>query len=189
MTDNSGKMFIHYWIAYSSSKDSLIIGSTGLFNKDSLLAQFTAASVKIKSVEVFNADSTTHAQIEFQFDSIDSLNTLKSFTGAKFTLEDAPGKTKKFSQIIPPFMTGYGLNNKSTVIEYVYYLPGKIFNHNAQELYRNRLTWRFNSDEIGPGQLLYATYVPFKLKETPRWIYYLGAVVIFVVIIFLLKRR
>ena len=67
--------------------------------------------------------------------------------------------------------------------------PVKLFSHNANSLSRNKLTWNFDLDNIGRGKTITASYIPFKLKETPKWIYILAGVVIIVVLIFLLRKE
>ncbi len=46
-TDNSGKMFIHYWIKMEPEFDSLLIKKIGIFNKESI-------EERIKDIEIVN---------------------------------------------------------------------------------------------------------------------------------------
>lgn len=189
-TDNSGKMYIHYWMSMDPDLDSLLLTKLGLFNKDSLTSMFNASFTELNYASVYNDfnDSTLHAQIEFEFSSFDSLNFLQFFKHSELSVKDGPEDTKIFSQFIQPITTSFGLYDKSLSVSYVYYLPGEIISHNANSHSRNKLTWIFNLDNIGRGQTISANYIPFKLKETPKWIYYLAGLVIIVVLIFLLKK-
>ncbi len=190
-TDNSGKMFIHYWKKSVPKIDSLFLRKVGLFNKDSIRANFTAPFNKINFVKVFknNKDSTLHAQIEFSFTKFDSLNQLPFFNGADLSIKEGEENTKVFSQFIQPITTNIDSINIPVKIKYTYYLPGNVIAHNANSLYRNKLVWKFTPDDIGNGKTITATYIPFKLKETPRLIYYLSLAVILIVIIFLFSKK
>ncbi|PID61260.1 MAG: hypothetical protein CR986_03080 [Ignavibacteriae bacterium] len=190
-TDNSGKMFIHYWMKMDTDLDSLLQTKLGVFNKDSLKNNFTASFINQKYANVYNNfnDSTLHAQIEFEFSYFDSLNLLKFFKHAELSVKDGDDDTKIFSQFIQPITTSFGLYNKEFHIEYIYYLPGEIISHNANSKFRNKLTWSFNVDNLGPGKVITATYIPFRLKETPKWIYILAGLVIIIVLIFLLRKN
>lgn len=189
-TDNSGKMFIHYWIKMEPEFDSLLIKKIGIFNKESIEENFTASFTKISYITIFNdfEDSTLHAQIEFEFTSFDSLNLLNFFKHAELSVIDGPDETKIFSQFIQPITTTFGFSEKNYSIVYTYYLPGNIIRHNANSLSRNKLEWSFSSDAIGNGKVISATYIPFRLKETPTWIYGLASLVIIIVLVFLLKK-
>jgi hypothetical protein len=189
-TDNSGKMYIHYWMEIDPDLDSLLLTKLGLFNKDSLQSIFKADYTELNYANVYHdySDSSLHGQIEFEFTNFDSLNKLQFFRHSELTVKDGPENTKIFSQFIQPFTTNLGFYNKNLSISYIYYLPGEIINHNANSLFRNKLTWIFDLDNIGTGKTITATYIPFKLKETPIWIYILAGLVIFVVTFFLLKK-
>ncbi len=189
-TDNSGKMYIHYWMNMDPELDSLLITRLGLFNKETLTNNFTAKFTKINYVSIYHdfTDSTLHAQIEFEFSNFDSLNHLAFFKHSELDVKDGPEGTKIFSQFIQPITTTFGLSESNYSISYIYYLPGEIINHNANSLSRNKLEWNFSIDDIGNGKIITATYIPFRLKETPTWIYILASLVMLVVLIFLLKK-
>ncbi|MFZ1289374.1 MAG: hypothetical protein WAR79_04760 [Melioribacteraceae bacterium] len=189
-TDNSGKMFIHYWVEMDPDLDSLLINKIGLFNKESLTENFTSTYTSINYTTIFNdfTDSTLHAQIEFEFTNFDSLNLLKFFKHSELSIIDGPDDTKIFSQFIQPITTTFGLSEKNYNISYIYYLPGNIIRHDANSLSRNKLEWNFSADDIGNGKIISATFIPFKLKETPIWIYALASIVILIVLVFLLKK-
>lgn len=190
-TDNSGKMFIHYWIKMNPNLDSLLTSKIGLFNGDSLKNQFQNRLTSINFANVYQnlKDSTLNAQIEFEFTNFDSLNKIQFFKHSELSIKNGPKKTKIFSQFIQPITTGIGFSDTSWVISYTYYLPGEILSHNANSISRNKLEWTFTSNEIGRGKLISAIYIPFRLKETPSWIYYLMSFVIVIVLIFLFKKR
>ncbi len=189
-TDNSGKMYIHYWMRMHPDLDSLFLTKLGLFNEDSLNSIFQHNFTELNYSKVYHDfnDSSLHTQIEFEFTNFDSLNKLQFFKHSELSVKEGPEDTKIFSQFIQPITTSFGLYDKSLTVSYVYYLPGKIINHNADTHSRNKLTWNFNLDDIGTGKIISANYIPFRLKETPIWIYSLAGLVIIIVLIFLLKK-
>ncbi len=190
-TDNSGKMFIHYWKKSVPKLDSLYALRIGLFNKDSLKTKFKATYNKINFVKIFknNSDSTIHAQIEFEFTDFDSLNFLPFFKGANLSIKNGEEGTKIFSQFIQPVTISTDSVKIPAIIKYTYYLPGNIISHNANSQSRNKLVWKFTQEEIKNGKTIKATYIPFKLKETPKLIYYLSLAVIIIVLIFLFSKK
>ncbi len=190
-TDESGKMYIHYWMHTEPQLDSLLLTKLGIFNEDSLTAIFEANFTQLNYISVYNdyTDSSLHAQIEFTFSNFDSLNQLQFFKHSELSVKKGPEDTKIFSQFIQPITTSFGMYNNSLSISYVYYLPGEIISHNANSKYRNGLTWDFSLDNIGKGKTITAQYIPFRLKETPKWIYYLAGIVIVIVLTFLLKKE
>lgn len=189
-TDNSGKMYIHYWMGMDPELDSLFITKIGIFNEDSLKKIFDKNFTSLNYTTVYNDfnDSSLHAQIEFEFTNFDSLNQLQFFRHSELSVKEGPNETKIFSQFIQPITTSFGFTNKPLEINYTYYLPGEIIDHNADAQSRNKLIWNFNIDNIGRGKTISANFIPFRLKETPSWIYYLAGFVIIVVLIFLLKK-
>ena len=68
-TDNSGKMYVHYWMNMNPDLDSLLLTKLGLFNSDSLKNIFSADFTTLSYANVYNdfSDSTLHAHIEFEF--------------------------------------------------------------------------------------------------------------------------
>jgi len=191
-TDGSGSMFIHYWTKWKTAKDSLVLENLGIFNKEEIAKEFTSKYNKIKDVEIYwdYSDTTAHAKIEFEFANIDSLNNMKVFKESKFSFKTgATENTKIFSQFIPPFATGFGIDRKKYSITYIYYIPGDVLEHNANELSNNKLTWKFSLDDIGTGKFINVTFRPFKLKETPVCIFALAFSVLSVVFVFLFKKK
>jgi len=189
-TDDSGKMYIHYWMHMDPDLDSLLLTKLGLFNEDSLSSIFKANFTDLNYTSVYHdyGDSSLHAQIEFEFANFDSLNNLQFFKHSELSVKEGPEDSKIFSQFIQPITTNFGLYDKSLTVSYVYYLPGEIFNHNANSHSRNKLIWNFSLDNIGTGKTIYANYIPFRLKETPIWIYSLAGIVIVIVLIFLFRK-
>lgn len=190
-TDNSGKMYIHYWMQMDPDLDSLLIKKLGLFSEDSLAVIFSANFTQLNYSTVYNdySDSSLHAQIEFEFTNFDSLNKLQFFKHSELSIKEGPEDTKIFSQFIQPITTSFGLFDQSLTISYTYYLPGEILSHNANTQFRNKLVWNFDLDNIGTGKTISANYIPFRLKETPLWIYILAGFVIIIVLVFLLKKK
>lgn len=189
--DGSGSMFIHYYMHWDSERDSSVIESLGFFNKDSVSKEFSSNYSKIKDVEVYkdNSDSTLHAKILFEFSSLDSLNNAKAFKGAELKMIDGEDDTKIFSQFIQPIATGFGFEAKDIKISYIYYLPGEILSHNATSVAKNELRWDYSLTEIGTGKYITATFRPFKLKETPLWIYIAAGFVLLIVIVYLFTKK
>ncbi len=189
--DGSGNMFIHYWMKWSTAKDSSLAEQLGIFSKDSVYKEFSSAYSSIKKAEVYKDlnDSTIHTQITLDFNSLDSLNRTPAFRKSELSIKDGPKNTKIFSQFVPPIATGFGYQSKNFSITYVYYLPGETLSHNATEIEMNKLTWKYTPDDIGTGKYITATYRPFKLKETPVWIYFCALGVFIVVVVFLFSKR
>ena len=119
--DGSGNMFIHYWMKWTSSRDSIIVEQLGLFEKDSVYKEFTSEFNVINNVEVYRdfSDSTIHAKVEFGFNSLDSLNQLPAFKDSKLSIKNGENNTKIFSQFIPAIATGFGFESKNFSISYV----------------------------------------------------------------------
>lgn len=189
--DGSGNMFIHYWMKWTSQRDSTIVEQLGIFSKDSVYKEFSSEYSSIKNVEVYKdfADSSIHAKVDLDFNSLDSLNTTLAFRKSQLSIKDGTKNTKIFSQFIPSIATGFGFQSKNFSITYVYYLPGEILSHNATEVDRNKLTWKYSLDDIGTGKYITATYRPFKLKETPLWIYITASIVLVIVVVYLFSKR
>jgi hypothetical protein len=190
-TDGTGTMFVHYFMKWSNQRDSSLVEQLGIFNRDSVYKEFTSEFSKVTNVEVYKnlQDSTIHGKVELAFNSLDSLNNTPAFRKSQLSVKDGAQNSKIFSQFIPPIATGFGLDSKSFELTFVYYLPGEILNHNATETYRNKLTWKYSLDEVGMGKYITASYRPFKLKETPIWIYIIALIVLLIVIVYLFSKR
>jgi len=190
-TDGTGTMFIHYFMKWTSQRDSSLVEQFGIFNKDSVYKEFSSEFSHVINVEVYKdlQDSTIHGKIELSFNSLDSLNRTPAFRKSQLSVKDGEQNSKIFSQFIPPIATGFGLDSKTFGLTFVYYLPGEILSHNATETYRNKLTWKYSLDEVGMGKYINASYRPFKLKETPIWIYIIALLVLIVVIVYLFSKR
>jgi LPXTG-motif cell wall-anchored protein len=117
------------------------------------------------------------------------LNTANAFAQSKFLLEDGASGQKIFSQFIPPVTTGFGMDGSAYQVTYNYDIRGEIITHNATNKSGNNLTWSYSLSEIGRGKTISVTFKPFKLKETPYWIYILAGLVLLIVIFFLLRKR
>lgn len=189
--DGSGKMQVDYWMNYTDTTSLSQIMKLEIFNPDSIKNEFSSPFVKFLNVQTYSdtTDSTIHAYIELDFTLIDSLNTLNAFAQSQFKLEDGAAGQKIFSQFIPPVTTGFGIDATKFRVTYIYDIRGEIITHNATEKSRNILTWSYTLAEIGRGKTISVTFKPFKLKETPYWIYILAGSVLLIVIFFLLKKR
>ena len=189
--DGSGKMVINYWMKLPDSASIKILDRIGIFNADSIRKEFSSKYTKIENVEVFSdtTDSTTHAKINFSFTNIDSLNNIKAFSEANFSLRDGAAGQKIFSQFIPPIATGFGMDGSNYNVTYRYTFSGEIITHNAQKSEDHTLIWHYTLAEIGRGKTISVTFRPYKLKETPFWIYIISGLVLLIVIIFLFRKK
>lgn len=198
--DGAGKMFIEYSMKKKPSmidtnlttaqNDSVIATKIIYFNKDSVKNLYTSPIVNNLDVKVFSkaSDSTLHAQISFKYQDINKLVEVKTLAQFQFSYSDGAEGQKIYKQFVPPMSFGFGGVDTNLRATFVCYLPGEIITHNASELKRNKLTWSFKQSEIGSGKTLTATIKPFKLNETPKWLYYVLASVLLIVLFFLIKR-
>ena len=189
--DGSGSIRIHYWMTIPDSSKNPILDQIGLFNSDSLNSKFSSESTELKNVEVFvdSIDSTLHSKIEVFFSYLDSLNNIRALADHKFSLIDGAAGQKILSQFIPPTVTAFGLDGTQFTVKYSYDVPGEIIQHNSPNINKQTLTWEYTLSEIGKGKTISITYRPFKLKETPIWIYVVTGLVLLVVFFFLLRKK
>jgi hypothetical protein len=189
--DGSGKMRIIYWMKLPDVENTKVLDRIGLFNADSVRNEFTSKYNIIDDIKVYtdSTDSTTHAIIELSFQSIDSLNKTKAFASSNFSLQDGASGQKVFSQFIAPIATGFGLDGSNFNVTYKYTFAGDILTDNATSKDGRTLIWKYSLAEIGNGKTISVTFKPFKLKETPHWIYILMGFVLLIVIIFLVRKK
>ena len=189
--DGSGKMRIDYWMKFVNEESEKVVDNLGIFNPDSIRSGFQSVYSKVENVNVYRdtTDRTTHAIIDLSFTHIDSLNKTKVFSEYKFSFVEKTGGQIVFSQIIPPIATGFGIDASTFTVTYKYTIPGDVLSHNAHQISGKSLTWSYNLSEIGGGKTISVTFQPYKLKETPVWIYVLSGAVLLLVIFFLLKKR
>jgi hypothetical protein len=189
--DGSGKMRINYWMNVTDTSKVATILNLEIFNPDSIVKEFSSPFVKILNVTTYSdsTDSTVHANIELSFNHVDSLNTVNAFIQSRFSLEDGAASQKIFSQFIPPVTTGFGIDGSAFRVTYNYDIRGDIITHNATNKSGNNLTWSYSLSEIGRGKTISVTFKPYKLKETPYWIYILAGFVLLIVIFFLVRKK
>jgi hypothetical protein len=189
--DGSGKMRIDYWMKFINKESEKVVDNLGIFNPDSIMSGFQSAYSQVENVNVYRdtTDSSTHAIIEITFNHIDSLNKTKVFAEYNFSFLEKTGGQIVFSQFIPPIATGFGIDASTFSVTYKYTIPGEILSHNANGVSGKSLTWYYNLSEIGGGKTISVTFQPYKLKETPGWIYFLSGAVLLLVLFFLLKKR
>lgn len=189
--DGSGNMEIHYWMQIPDSAAAKSVANLGIFIPDSIRNEFSSPFVKILEITSYSdsTDSTIHSVIKIEFSSIDSLNTIKAFAQSEFSLKDGASNQKIFTQFIPPVTTGFGIDGSRFFVKYVYEIRGDIITHNATAQQKNILTWQYNLNEIGRGKTISVTFKPYKLKETPKWIYYLAGLVLLVVTFYLFRKK
>jgi len=106
-----------------------------------------------------------------------------------FSYQEKTGGQIIFKQFIPPIATGFGIDASNFNVTYKYSIPGEIISHNANIVSGKTLTWQYKLSEIGGGKNIVVTFQPYKLKETPTWIYLLSGAVLLLVLFFLLKKR
>jgi hypothetical protein len=184
-------MKINYWMKFSDTSSVSTILKLEIFNPDSIKKEFSSPFVKIITVTTYSdtLDSTVHANIELVFNQVDSLNTANAFSQSRFVLEDGAAGQKIFSQFIPPITTGFGIEGSDYRVAYNYDIRGDIIVHNATDKSGNYLTWSYSLDEIGRGKTISVTFKPYKLKETPYWIYILAGLVLLIVVFFLVRKK
>jgi hypothetical protein len=189
--DGSGKMHIDYWMKFINEESKKVAENLGIFNPDSIRSEFQSKFSNVENVEVYKdtVDSTTHAVIDFSFSHIDSLNKTKAFSETKFSFVKGSEEQIIFSQFIPPIATGFGIDASTFNVTYKYTFSGEILSHNAHQISGRTLTWHYKLSEIGGGKTISVTFQPYKLKETPVWIYFLSGAVLLLVLFFLLKKR
>ena len=189
--DGSGNMEINYWMKFSDTSSVATILNLELFNPDSIRSEFSSKFVNIINVITYSdtLDSTVHANIQLSFNNVDSLNTVNAFAQSRFLLEDGASGQKIFSQFIPPVTTGFGIDGSNYRVTYNYEIRGDIITHNATNKSGNNLTWSYSLSEIGRGKTISVTFKPYKLKETPYWIYILAGLVLLIVIFFLIRKK
>lgn len=184
-------MKITFWTKFPDNESLKILDKVGIFNQDSIRNEFSSSFTKINSIKVYSdtTDSTTHAIIDLSFSNIDSLNKVKAFSGSEFSLKDGASGQKIFSQFIPPIATGFGINGDAFHVSYKYTFAGDIITHNATDNDGRTLIWNYSLAQIGSGKTISVTFRPFKLKETPPWIYALSGLVLLIVLIFLIRKK
>ena len=189
--DGTGKMKITFWTKLPDNESAKILDKIGIFNADSIKNEFSSSFTSINGIKVYSdtTDSTTHAVIDLSFTNIDSLNKVKAFAASQFSLKDGASGQKIFSQFIPPIATGFGINGNAFHITYKYTFAGDIITHNATDKDGRVLIWNYTLAQIGSGKTISVTFRPFKLKETPPWIYALSGLVLLIVIIFLVRKK
>jgi hypothetical protein len=189
--DGSGKMHIDYWMKFTNTESEQVAANLGIFNADSIRSEFSSRYTKIEDVTVYRdtTDSTTHSIIDLSFNHIDSLNFTKVFAESRFSFREVAGGKVEFSQFIAPIATGFGIDASKLNVSYKYIISGEILSNNAQQVSGNTLTWHYKLSEIGSGKTISVIFQPYKLKETPTWIYVLSGIVLFLVLFFLLKKR
>lgn len=189
--DGSGEMHIDYWMKFINEESEKVAENLGIFNPDSIRSEFQSEFLKLENVSVYrdSTDSTTHALIDFSFNHIDSLNHTKLFAESRFSFQKKDNDQVDFSQFLAPIATGFGIDASKFNVTYKYTISGEILSHNAHEASGKTLTWHYSLSEIGGGKTISVTFQPYKLKETPTWIYYLSGAVLLLVLFFLLKKR
>lgn len=184
-------MIVKYWMKIPEGDTARFIQQYGIFNKDSIKGEYSSPFTKVENIKVYadTTDTTMHALIEFRFSSIDSLNKLKRFSQSAFSFADGASGQKVFTQFIAPLAVGFGTDTSSLTLTYVYTFPGEIIAHNAHTVNGKTLTWKYKQMEVGQGKTISVTFRPYKLQETPMWIYSLCGIVLVLVIIFLFKKK
>ena len=188
--DGSGDMFIHYWTKLNQMPDSVLLASSGIFNADSLAQKYVSPVTTIDYTEVYTdyEDSTIHAKVKFLFTNVDSLNKIHALKNYNFSFDEVNEELYTFSQDVNYFQfTPDSAQDYS--MSFTYYLPGRILYHNANSLSQNKLVWEFPLSEAENIKQLNARLEPFRLNETPPWVYYSGIFVFFVVLYFLFRFK
>ncbi|MCK5086750.1 MAG: hypothetical protein KAQ90_04470 [Melioribacteraceae bacterium] len=190
-TDGSGEMFIHYWLDLHADNDSTLFNTLDIFNRNIIKSKYSAPFTNIENVETYidYSDSTIHGKVKFTFANIDSLNKLEPFGGFNFSIRDTLNNHNVFTQHIPSISQIVSDTTISYSRQIIYYIPGDIQYHNADKKSNNQLIWEFQSDQLNPHNKIIVIYLPFKLKETPQWIYFLLGTVLLIVFVYIFKKR
>lgn len=189
--DGSGEMVIQYWMKLPDAESLKALSKIGIFDTSAIQNEFSSSYTKIQNISVYtdSTDSTQHVKIRLSFTNIDSLNNMKVFAEYRFSLVDGAAGQKIFTQFIPPFATGFGIEGSNYFVTYKYTFYGEIISSNAEKQKDRTLTWSYNLSQIGRGKTITVTFKPFRLKETPKWIYYTAGFVLLIVIFFLFRRK
>ena len=184
-------MIVKYWMKLPEGDTADFIQNNGIFNRDSIKSEYSSPFTKVENIKVYTdtTDTTLHALIEFSFSSIDSLNKLKHFAQSSFSFVDGASGQKVFTQFVAPLAVGFGSDTSALTLTYKYTFPGEIITHNAQTVEGKTLTWKYKQMEVGQGKTISVTFRPYKLKETPVWIYSLCGAVLLLVVFFLFKKK
>lgn len=189
--DGTGKMEIHYWTKAADSASLASLSSLNIFNQDTVKTEFDYPFLKELKVKCYvdSSDSTVHTKINFDFTSIDSLNQIRTFSQYQFSLTDGAAGQKVFSQFIPPITSGFGMDSQNYKIKYVYTFHGDVVFHNATAGNKRDLIWEYSYADVGRGKTISVTFKPYKIKETPIWIYVLAGLVFAVVVFYLFRKK
>lgn len=189
--DGTGKMEIHYWTKAADSASLASLSSLNIFNQDTVKTEFDYPFLKELKVKCYvdSSDSTVHTKINFDFTSIDSLNQIRTFSQYQFSLTDGAAGQKVFSQFIPPITSGFGMDSQNYKIKYVYTFHGDVVFHNATAENKRDLIWEYSYADVGRGKTISVTFKPYKIKETPIWIYVLAGLVFAVVVFYLFRKK
>lgn len=189
--DHSGKIYIHYWADMKDSINYNFLNGFGIFDSLTISSQLDSNITSQKRINVFidHSDSTIHSQIEFTFANLLELNSLKLFEDSQFDIKSIDENAEYFSQQIRSYAQGIEPDSNFYNYSYTYYLPGNIFKHNADDISRNKLIWKFDNTSFPDTNIMYAEYIPFKLKETPVMIYWLAGLMLLIVLVYIFKRR
>lgn len=195
--DGSGYMAIRYWMKIQDSAAYATVNQISFFNRDSLKHSFTSKFIEIKDTAkdiktyLDTTNSTYHVEIKLHFSHIDSLNKTRPFAESNFSLQDGAAGQKVFTQYIPPAASGIAIDASHFQVTFIYSFPGEIITHNATRVdeKKKNYIWTYTLADLGKGKTISVTYRAFKLKETPMWIFYLSGSVLFIVFIFLFRKR
>jgi hypothetical protein len=189
--DGSGKMRIDYWMIFVNEESEKVVDNLGIFNPDSIRSGFQSEYCNVENVNVYRdtIENSKHAIVDLSFEHIDSLNKTKVFSEYNFSFQEKANGQIVFSQFIPPIATGFGIDASAFNVIYQYTISGDIISNNAHQISGKTLSWSYNLSEIGGGKTISVTFQPYKLKETPVWIYFLSGAVLLLVLFFLLKKR
>jgi hypothetical protein len=189
--DGTGNMQIHYWMKGFDSLSISRISELNIFKVDSVSKEFDYIFIKNLKVNCYvdDSDSTVNTKIEFNFTNLDSLNFIRTFSQYQFSLTDGAAGQKVFSQFIPPITSGFGIDSENFRIKYIYEFHGDVIFHNATDEDNRKLIWDYKYSDIGKGKTISVTFKPYKIKETPTWIYILAGLVFSVVVFYLFRKK
>ncbi len=190
--DGSGTLRIHYWTI--EPYVTWLSQNKVPFNEDAIRERYASDYTTVKGVrvETRESDSTRHVWVELDFTDFSKLNQTKAFAGNIFEWKHEDGKIKfRHLTALDTTVKGPGLEGYTVV--YSYTMPGSILRSNAVESEDKTLTWAYRLPQLSRSQEMKATIMdPLTAKGLTNeqiMLFFLGFVVLGVVLLFVVRKR
>jgi hypothetical protein len=156
--DGSGSFSLHYWV-----KDNMLTQWTdgaALFREDSVRTRFSAPGAKLESVAFSERkeDSTKHANLVVQFDSLPALERMHGLDEATFRLERR-GDTMVFIHTVRQKSTSDGMGMESYTASYAVELPAAPVASNGHRVEGRRVSWKYTLWDFKSDRVLTASWL------------------------------